>query len=224
MELCDTAVPSRLNDPKTGAFVIIMQRVHEKDLTGHILKKQMEAFEDKLQTDPEEWTHLCVPAEYEQNHPHTYFSKLPDSSIPEDPRQEEGELLWKNRFNEKAIANLRSSLGEYASAGQLQQRPAPKGGGIIRDKWWRLWEKDANPQMIYVIQSWDTAFSEKDTASYSACTTWGVFSYGSRYNIMLMHRWRDRVNYPTLRKAAREHFEEFSPDKVLMEKKASGQS
>ena len=224
LEWWDTAVPSRLNDPRTGAFVIIMQRVHETDLTGHIIKKQAEAFEDKLQTDPEEWTHLCVPAEFERNHPHTYFSKLPDTSIPEDPRQEEGELLWLTRFDQKAISNLRNSLGEYASAGQLQQRPAPKGGGIIREKWWRLWEKDANPQMIYVVQSWDTAFSEKETASYSACTTWGVFSYGSRYNIMLLHRWRDRVNYPTLRKAARELFEEFAPDAVLIEKKASGQS
>ena len=57
LEWWDTAVPSRLNDPRTGAFVIIMQRVHETDLTGHIVKKQAEAFEDKLQTDPEEWTH-----------------------------------------------------------------------------------------------------------------------------------------------------------------------
>jgi phage terminase large subunit-like protein len=129
-------------------------------------------------------------------------------------------LLWPNRFDQKAISNLRTSLGEYAAAGQLQQRPAPKGGGIIKAKWWREWERDSNPQFIYVIQSWDTAFSQRDGASYSACTTWGVFSYGTRYNIMLMSRWRDRCAYPDLRRAARELYDDFSPDAVLIEKES----
>ena len=217
LEWWDQAVPSRLNDPKTGAFVIIMQRLHQQDLTGHILNK----------ADPGEWTHLCIPAEYEANHPHVYTSTLPNAMHKEDPRINEDELLWPNRFDEKALNTLKKSLGTYGSAGQLQQRPAPKGGGILKRKWWKLWDETIHgdfPKMVYVMQSWDTAFSSRDTASYSACTTWGVFAHKGRYAIMLMHMWRDRVEYPTLRRKARELYDDYSPDAVMIEKKASGQS
>jgi predicted phage terminase large subunit-like protein len=214
LEWWDTAVPSRLNDPKTGAFVVIMQRLHQSDLSGHILKNQL----------PGEWTHLCVPSEYEKGHPHIYTTTLPAATYKEDPRSEEGALLWPERFPLKAIDRLKRSLGEYGSAGQLQQRPAPKGGGIIKQKWWRKWEADAIPEFIYVLQSWDTAFSEKETNSYSACTTWGVFNFGSRYHIMIIHRFRSHMPYTELRKRARELYNEYNPDAVLIEKKASGQS
>ena len=145
----------------------------------------------------------------------------------EDPRINEDELLWPNRFDEKALNTLKKSLGTYGSAGQLQQRPAPKGGGILKRKWWKLWDETIHgdfPKMVYVMQSWDTAFSSRDTASYSACTTWGVFAHKGRYAIMLMHMWRDRVEYPTLRRKARELYDDYSPDAVMIEKKASGQS
>jgi hypothetical protein len=91
----DTAVQSRLNDPKTGAFIIIMQRVHQNDLTGHILKNAL----------PEDgWYHLCVPAEYEAHHPHPFTpAPLPSITVTEDPRHEEGALLWPQRFGQKEI-------------------------------------------------------------------------------------------------------------------------
>ncbi len=215
LEWWDTAVQSRLNDPTTGAFIIIMQRLHQFDLTGHILSNALA---------PDEWTHLCVPAEYEEQHPTPFFTKLPESTNKVDPRTKEGELLWPDRFTQKALDNLKHSLGAYATAGQLQQRPSPKGGGILRSDWWRLWEGEQIPEFTYILQSWDTAFSEKQTASYSACTTWGVFNYGSRYNIMLLQHWRGRVPYPDLRRRARELYNEWAPDAVLIEKKASGQS
>ena len=224
LEWWDTAVPSRLNDPTTGAFVIIMQRVHQSDLTGHILQRWKEAVADPLQTHPEAWTHLCVPAEFEIEHPHYYQTALKSATHQEDPRITEDELLWPSRFPEKALANLKASLGAYGSAGQLQQRPSPKGGGILRENWWKIWEKDAEPDFVYILQSWDTAFSEKDTASYSACTTWGVFTHNGHYAIMILNRWRDRVPYPELRKQARKQYDSYSPDAVLIEKKASGQS
>ena len=157
---------TRLNDPKTGAFVIIMQRVYQADLVGHILAQS------------------------------------------------------------KELDRLKATLGTYAAAGQLQQRPSPKGGGIVRRNWWRKWEKDALPEFTYVLQSWDTAFSEKDVkrAAYSAVTTWGVFTYGSRYHIMLMHRFRDKLAYPELRRTAKDLYAEYGPDAVIIEKKASGHS
>ena len=205
----DQAMQTRLNDPKTGAFVIIMQRVHENDLTGHILGNERNA-----------WDHLCLPAKYEIGHPTPTRSTLGFG----DPRTKEGELLWPERVDEKTLENLEASLGTYASAGQLQQRPMPKGGGILKAKWWVPWDKEELPNIEYVIQSYDTAFSTKDKSSYSARTTWGVFREDGQVNAIVIEMWYDRVTYPELRKLAQESYEEWQPDAVLIEKKASGQS
>ena len=206
----DQAMQSRFNDPKTGAFVVIMQRVHEGDLTGHILANEV----------GDEWDHLCLPARYEIGHPTKTRSSLGFT----DPRTKEGELLWPNRIDDKTLSNLERSLGTYASAGQLQQRPAPKGGGILKSEWWVPWEGDELPEIEYVLQSWDTAFSIKEKSSYSARTTWGVFRHRGAMCAMVLEAWWDRVTYPELRKIAQESYEEYDPDAVLIEKKASGQS
>jgi len=211
LEWWDQAMQTRLNDPKTGAFIIIMQRVHENDLTGHILSNEL----------GDEWDHLCLPARYEIGHPTITRSTLNFF----DPRTEEGELLWPDRIDDKTLANLERSLGSYAAAGQLQQRPMPKGGGILKAEWWVPWEKEELPSNIeYVLQSWDTAFSTKENSSYSARTTWGVFRSNGQVNVIVIDMWYDRVSYPELRKIAQESYEEWEPDAVLIEKKASGQS
>ena len=149
LEWWDQAMQTRLNDPKTGAFIIIMQRVHENDLTGHILSNEL----------GDEWDHLCLPARYEVGHPTPTRSSLNFF----DPRTDEGELLWPDRIDDRTLENLERSLGSYASAGQLQQRPMPKGGGILKAEWWVPWEKEDLPPIEYVLQSWDTAFSTKRT-------------------------------------------------------------
>ena len=211
LEWWDQAMQTRLNDPKTGAFIIIMQRVHENDLTGHILSNEL----------GDEWDHLCLPARYEVGHPTITRSTLNFF----DPRTEEGELLWPDRIDDKTLTNLERSLGSYAAAGQLQQRPMPKGGGILKAEWWVPWEKEELPSNIeYVLQSWDTAFSTKENSSYSARTTWGVFRSNGQVNVIVIDMWYDRVSYPELRKIAQESYEEWEPDAVLIEKKASGQS
>jgi hypothetical protein len=112
LEWWDQAMQTRLNDPRTGAFVIIMQRLHEQDLTGHVLSNQL----------GNEWSHLCLPARYEIGHPTP--SRSPLGFI--DPRSAEGELLWPERIDDKTLSNLERSLGTYAAAGQLQQRPSPR--------------------------------------------------------------------------------------------------
>lgn len=205
----DQAMQTRLNDPKTGAFVIIMQRVHENDLTGHILANEHD-----------DWDHLCLPARYEIGHPSETKSSLSFT----DPRTKEGELLWPERIDEQTLANLERSLGTYAAAGQLQQRPMPKGGGILRAEWWVPWESDDLPEIEYVMQSYDTAFSTKEKSSYSARTTWGVFRKNGQINVIVIEMWYDRVTYPELRTLAQEAYEEWQPDAVMIEKKASGQS
>jgi predicted phage terminase large subunit-like protein len=206
----DQAMQSRLNDPKTGAFIIITQRVHENDLTGHILSNDTDG----------EWEHLCLPARYEIGHPTPTKSSLGFT----DPRTKEGDLLWPERIDEKTLGSLEKSLGTYAAAGQLQQRPMPKGGGILKAEWWVPWEKQDLPDIEYVIQSWDTAFSTKEKTSYSARTTWGVFRYRGQMNAIAIDMWYDRVTYPELRRAAQEAYDLYEPDAVLIEKKASGQS
>ena len=118
----------------------------------------------------DEWDHLCLPARYEIGHPTPTRSSLGFT----DPRTAEGDLLWPNRIDEKTLKNLERSLGTYAAAGQLQQRPAPKGGGILRSSWWVPWEEEELPEIEYVLQSYDTAFESKESSSFSARTTWGV--------------------------------------------------
>ena len=209
LEWWDQAMQTRLNDPKTGAFIIIMQRVHESDLTGHVLANEND-----------DWDHLCLPARYEIGHPTPTRSSLYFT----DPRTKEGDLLWPERIDEITLNSLDKSLGSYAAAGQLQQRPMPKGGGILRSEWWVPWEKNDLPEVEYIIQSWDTAFSTKEKSSYSARTTWGVFRKQGQVNAIVLDMWYDRVTYPELRRIAQESYDEYEPDAVLIEKKASGQS
>jgi len=210
LEWWDQAMQTRLNDPQTGAFVIIMQRLHEQDLTGHILANEL----------GNEWDHLCLPARYEIGHPTPNRSSLGFT----DPRTEEGELLWSDRMDEKTLTTLERSLGSYAAAGQLQQRPSPKGGGILKASWWVPWEREELPEVSYVIQSWDTAFETKESSSYSARTTWGVFKHQGYDCLIVLDMWYDKVNYPELRKLAQEAYDDWEPDAVLIEKKASGAS
>jgi len=127
-------------------------------------------------------------------------------------------------MDEKTLTTLERSLGSYAAAGQLQQRPSPKGGGILKASWWVPWEREELPEVSYVIQSWDTAFETKESSSYSARTTWGVFKHNGHDCLIVLDMWYDKVNYPELRKLAQEAYDDWEPDAVLIEKKASGSS
>ena len=124
---------NRLNDPQTGAFVIIMQRLHEEDITGFL-----------LETEGEDWTHLCLPARYESDHPNVWAR---------DPRKE-GDLLWPERFPEIELVRREKSMGAYAVAGQFQQRPAPKSGGMFDKTWWVLADRLPAGKLIRV-RGWD---------------------------------------------------------------------
>lgn len=195
----DGTMSTRLNDPKTGAFVIVMQRLHEDDLVGHILANDTG------------WTQLCLPARYEPEHPHAWAR---------DPRKERGELLWPDRVGEPELAALERSLGSYGTAGQLQQRPSPAGGGIFRTIWWRYFNSAALPKPTRIIQSWDTAFKAKSTNDYSVCTTWAECADG----YYLIDLWKDRVEFPDLKRMVVALAAKHNPNGILVEDKASGQS
>ena len=142
---------TRLNDPKRSAKVVVMQRIHEKDLSAHIVEEETH----------EKWEHLCLPAKYEKAHP-VRKPDVPTSLGWKDPRTEEGAPLWPERFDEEAQANIEKSLGSYGTAGQMQQRPSPPGGGLFKRHWFHV--VDAVPGGDHrVARYWDLAGTEATT-------------------------------------------------------------
>jgi len=142
------ALPTRVNNEQS-AIVVIMQRLNERDTTGVILNRDLG------------YVHLCLPMRFEAERRCT-------TPIFTDPRQNDGELLFPERFPETAVAELEKTLGSYASAGQLQQRPAPRGGGMFRREWFKV--VDAAPTGCKWVRGWDLAA----TADVSAAWTAGV--------------------------------------------------
>ncbi len=136
-------------------IVVIMQRLHEQDLSGHLLARGG-------------WSHLCLPMRYEEGR-----------SCGEDPRTRAGELLWPSLFTEAKVLQLERDLGSYASAGQLQQRPSPAEGGLIKRAWWkwfppsRLTNASERLPLRSIVISVDTALKAKQTNDLSALGAWG---------------------------------------------------
>lgn len=165
-------LPTRLNvsnesDPNASAIVCIMQRLHERDVSGLILEKELG------------YTHLCLPMCYEHDHPNTFdgrhLAKIEGyrGKILRDWRTEDGELLWPERFDREAVEQLKKVLrswgGEFAVSGQLQQRPAPRGGGMFKVEDWRY--LDACPPLATACRGWDlaaTSHAENPGAAFTA--------------------------------------------------------
>lgn len=209
LEWWDQAMSTRLNNPRTGARVIVMQRLHEKDLSGHLLAQGG-------------WEHLCLPAEYEGSRKTTSLGFV-------DPRVETGALLWPERFGRAEVDELKKSLGEYGSSGQLQQRPSPMTGGIVKRSWFKMIRAgDPLPKLTYVLQSYDTAFTEKTTGDPTAHTCWGIFNTEAGKCVVLLDAWQDHLGYPDLRKKMYTDYSAVYGDKdktvdaVLIEDKGSG--
>lgn len=189
---------TRLNDPKQTAIIVVMQRLHQKDLSGVILDSD------------EEWTHLCIPLEFDTRR-RCVTVVLPQYDDPEpwsDPREEENELMWPERFGRAEVARLKERLGPYMSAGRLQQAPTPKGGGILKEDWWEVWgEEQARhyglewnrnlkefPPMELVVGSIDTAYGKKEENDFSAMTVWGIWiDRNKNRRAMLMYGWQSRL-------------------------------
>ena len=144
----DAAMSTRGNNPKTVARVIVAQRVHEGDLCGHVLAKGG-------------YEHLCLPAEYEPDHP---FKRVTCIGF-EDPRRVDGELLCPERFGSPEIARIKADLTPLRAAGQLQQRPAPREGAIFKAEWFRTVK--ALPVEAARTRFWDLAATETDSSDWT---------------------------------------------------------
>ena len=218
----DVVMSTRVNDPKTTAMVVVMQRCHQQDLSGHLLEQGG-------------WEHLCLPAEYEGPSRTTSIGFS-------DRRTTIGELLWKERFGPQEIEDLKRKLGSYAAAGQLQQRPSPLGGGIFKRHWWRYWQPpgaslppvvvqlpDGTYQSIHAvyrpmrgveqIESWDCSFKDLETSDFVVGQVWGRVGA----DFFLGDQVRDRMDCPTTVRAVRELSERYPGSLAkLIEDKANG--
>lgn len=199
IEWWDGTASTRANDPKNFGKVIVMQRITDKDLSGHVLAKGG-------------YEHLCLPAEYRGKKYHTSVGF-------EDPRTRDGELLWPERFDDASILELKKSLGSHRSEGQLQQDPVAVVGGLFKRQWWQRYREA--PHFDMIVQIWDTAQKAGITNDYSVCATWGITKTG----FYLIDIWRNKVEAPQLENAAMDLYVRF-PDVrcVVVEDKNSGSS
>jgi predicted phage terminase large subunit-like protein len=180
-----------------GSIVIVMTRWSKKDLTGQILKSS-------VQRSGEEWEVIEFPA------------ILPT-----------GNPLWPEFWPLQELEVLRNELPNAKWMAQYQQNPTSESSAIVKREWWKIWEEEDPPWCEFTLMSWDTAFEKTNRADYSACTHWGVFykEDGSgipQANIILLNAFRDRMEFPELKRCAIEQYKEWSPDSIIIEKKASG--
>jgi predicted phage terminase large subunit-like protein len=149
-----------------------------------------------------------------------------------DHRSKFGDLLWPDRFGVDEVERLKLELGSYSAAGQLQQSPSPIGGGLIRESWFKLFNRHKNvPEMIHVVQSYDTAFTEKTSGDPTACCVFGVFYNREthRKEVLLLDCWTEHLAYPDLRRKVSQSWDKTyaggaAADVVLIENKGSGMS
>ena len=181
-----------------GSIVIVMTRWSKRDLTGQVIKAE-------AQRGGEGWEVIEFPA------------ILPS-----------GSPLWPEFWSLTELAALKEELPNSKWMAQYQQNPVSESSAIVKREWWQQWEEDDPPHCDFILQAWDTAFEKTTRSDYSACTTWGVFYHSdpdtgkTEANIILLDAYRDRLEFPALKKKALDQYEEFRPDSIIIEKKASG--
>jgi len=181
-----------------GAIIIVMTRWSTRDLTGKIIKSvtQKEGVDD--------WEVIELPA-----------------IMPS------GDPLWPEFWPLDQLESLRAELPVAKWSAQYQQDPTSEEGALIKREWWKEWEKDSPPPCEAIIQSWDTAFLKTQRADYSACTTWGVFYWPdddgkSQPNLILLDAYKEKLEFPDLKRAAYDKYWEYEPDQMIVEAKAAG--
>ena len=199
-EWFDHTLYSRLNDKHKGAIILIMHRLHEDDLVGHVLAQ-------------EDWEVVRLPAIAEEEETFVVDNLLGLSCF-----ERRGEALHPAREPLAMLEQIRKTIGEYNFAGQYQQAPSPLGGGLVKAAWFRHYATEDVPQFERIVLSWDTASKATELSDFSVCTSWGI----SGKNIYLIDVLRQRMEYPELKRAVRAQYERFRPTAVLIEDKASG--
>jgi len=180
-----------------GQIVLVMTRWSKKDLTGILLDNQK-----KIKGD--QWEVVEFPAIMDHG----------DKARP----------VWPEYWKMEELESVKATLPVGKWNAQWMQEPTSEEGALIKREWWNKWTDEYLPDVTYVIQSYDTAFLKKETADYSAITTWGIFypEEGGKPNIILLDAIKDRFEFPELRREALEQYKYWKPDMVIVEQKASG--
>ena len=187
-----TAGPRQRLQPG-GSIVIVMTRWSTKDVTGQLLKAQSEEGSDQ-------WEVVELPA------------LLPD-----------GKPVWPEYWTSEELLKTKASIPVSNWNAQYMQQPTGDEGALIKREWWRDWTAKHPPPLDYIIQSYDTAFTKGTKSDYSAITTWGVFeTEEDGQNIILLDAFKDRYEFPELRRVAYQQYLDWKPDMVIIEAKASG--
>ena len=178
-----------------GKIIVVMTRWGLRDLTGRLIKAQGS---DVL---ADQWEVVEFPAILPSEKP-----------------------LWPEFWKKDDLLKVKASLPVQKWGAQWQQQPTAEEGAIVKKDWWQIWKPEEIPQVDYIIQSYDTAFSKKESADYSAITTWGVFKNEETGadNIILMDARRGRWNFPELKQEALQENEYGQPDMMVIEAKATG--
>lgn len=178
-----------------GSIVIVMTRWSLRDLTGQVIKSSASRGGD-------EWEVIEFPA------------ILPS-----------GNPLWPEFWSLDELEKLHTELPNGKWMAQYQQQPTSDSSAIVKREWWKKWPSDRPPECDYILQTWDTAFEKNTRADYSACTTWGIFyndEDNGLPNIILLNAFKARMEWIELKRTAFEHYKDWEPDSILIEKKATG--
>jgi predicted phage terminase large subunit-like protein len=196
-----------------GRTICIMTRWHEEDLASWCRKAGFTVVHVPALSDTER-----VVATVKRYNPDTQGDDL----VSEILVHENGPALWPERYSIAKLNQRRIELGPDNFAKMFQGIPVPRGGAIFKEEWWRHYGKDAAlPHLSYIIQTADTAFSDKTTADWSVIQTWAL---GVDGRIYFLDEWRDRVAFPELKRAAYRQFAKWRPARLIVEERASGQS
>lgn len=237
------AMSNRLNDPEAGAIVIIMQRVHEEDVSGVILSLGLP------------YCHLMIPMKYDPDRQVGDDGEPIATSIGwTDPRYQRDldaardTLAWPERFPLRVVTGMMHEVGAFAEAAQYQQSPEARGGGIFQRTWWQAWDPPDGrfPTLEYVVASCDSAYTEKEQNDPTGFVVLGVFQNDKGHRrIILLHAWRKRLRFrgPDVERLPKESemayrrraqpqwglvewtvdtCRRFKADRLLIEAKASG--
>jgi len=221
--------------PNAG-MLYITTRWNEDDPAGRILPKSWSGKSGWIKARDGEWWYVLSFVAIVETQEEAKFDPI---------HRKVGEVLWKEWFTLEMLTQERRTQGLRNWNALYQQKPREDEGGILKASHWRMWHKTSPPAFEYVISMYDTAFEEKEENDYTARTDWGVFwneepmkpideqgekptwykpPKGGRYCCMLIDAWQDKVPFPTLRRLAKKHYYDLKPDKVGIEKKASGHS
>ena len=178
-----------------GSIIIVQTRWSKKDLTGRLITAQAK---DMM---ADQWELIEFPAIFESGSP-----------------------LWPEFWEKEELLKVKASLSLGKWNAQWQQNPVSEETAVIKREWWSVWEESEIPKLDYVIQSYDTAYSKKETADYSAITTWGVFQphKDGEEHVILLDAKKGRWSFPELKEVAKEEAGYWEPELMLIEAKASG--